>query len=75
MGDLVHTGSKYGDDVRLRAVTEYLVSGNISIVSRRTGIPRTTLVSWKQSDWWEGLLDKVRHEKEAEIQAQLSQII
>ena len=63
MDELVGSGSKYSDEDRRRAVVEYFVAGNMKLVAERTGIPRTTLNGWKQSDWWDELLVTLRHER------------
>ena len=75
MSNMVGPGSKYTDEDRRRAIVEYLVNGNMTKVAKSTGIPRTTLSEWKQTEWWDNLVGEVRHEKEAEIQAQFSKII
>lgn len=75
MTDIIHKGSKYTDEQRRQACLEFLITGSMKTVSKRMGIPRRTLDGWKQASWWDGLLTELRHEKEAEIQAQLSKII
>lgn len=75
MSELVGQGSKYSDEDRRKAVVEYFVAGNMKIVAERTGIPRTTLSGWKQSDWWVRLLGEVRHEKGEEFDANLTKLI
>ena len=67
MGELVESGSKYNDEDRRRAVVEYAVHGVMSKVSKATGIPETTLSSWKRSDWWESQLVEVRTQIEEAI--------
>ena len=75
MRELAAQGSKYTNEDRLQAAVEFYVSGNMQHVSRTTGIPRTTLVSWKQSDWWDGLVAEVRHEKGEELDANFTKLI
>ncbi len=71
MGELVHGRSKYTDEDRRRAVIEYHVSGLMTKVSDVTGIPETTLATWKnQSDWWDDLVVSVRNETKDIILAQ-----
>ncbi len=71
MGELVHGRSKYTDEDRRRAVIEYHVSGLMTKVSDVTGIPETTLATWKnQSDWWDTLTVAVRSEIKDIILAQ-----
>ena len=75
MSELVGAGSKYSDEDRRKAVVEYVVTGNMKLVAERTGIPRTTLVGWKKSDWWVQLMDAVRLEKGAEFDANLTKLM
>ena len=71
MGELVNGRSKYTDEDRRRAVIEYHVSGLMTKVSDVTGIPETTLATWKnQSDWWDTLTVAVRSEIKDIILAQ-----
>ena len=76
MSELVPTGSKYTDEDRRNAVTHFLVMGNMSKVADTIQIPRSTLVQWKnESDWWDELYGKLRHEKGEEIDANMSRLI
>ncbi len=75
MGKLVHSRSKYTDEDRRRAVVEYCVSGNMLKVSKVTGIPDTTLATWKnKSPWWDDEVATVRDEISEQILAQNLQI-
>ncbi len=75
MGKLVHSRSKYTDEDRRRAVVEYCVSGNMLKVSEVTGIPDTTLATWKnKSPWWDDEVATVRDEISEQILAQNLQI-
>ncbi len=75
MGKLVASRSKYTDDQRRQAVVEYCVSGLMTKVSDSTGIPETTLATWKnKTDWWDDLVVAVRSEINEVILAQNLQI-
>jgi len=76
MSDLVEKGSKYSDVDRRRAALEYSLTGSLTKVASRTGIPRKTLSDWKnKSDWWVEVIAKVRHQKEAIILANDEEVI
>ena len=75
MDKLVIQGSKYSDEDRRRAVVEYFVAGNMTIVAERTGIPRTTLNGWRQTEWWDEMLVELRQEKGDELDAKLTKLI
>ena len=63
MGKLVASRSKYTDDQRRQAVVEYCVNGLMTKVSESTGIPETTLATWKNKTvWWDDLVVSVRSE-------------
>jgi len=51
-------GSLHDDATRRRAVTEYAVLGNMAAVSRRIGVAETTLSVWKQTEWFQKLLQE-----------------
>ncbi len=65
------TGSKYSDADRRAAVAEFIVLGNISATSRATGIPRRTIGTWTQSDWWVPLEAELRQQIDDEILANI----
>ncbi len=76
MSDLVGPGSKYTDEDRRRAALEYSLTGSLSKVAKRMGIPRKTISDWKnKSDWWVEVSAKVRHQKEAKILADNEEVI
>ena len=69
-------GSYYTDEQRRQAVLNYALLGNYTKVSEVTGIPDNTINHWaNHSDWWDVLLEQVREEKQAEIDAMYTGII
>ena len=68
-------GSKYTDDVRHQAISHYITLGNLQKVAELTNIPRRTLTDWKNSEWWETELTRVRAEKSEELDAVYTQAI
>ena len=75
MSELANQGSKYTDEQRREVATLYAVKGSLSAISRETNIPRTTLRDWKQSDWWDGLVAELRHEKADEHIAKYTALV
>jgi len=75
MSKLVKNGSKYSDQQRMEVAILYAISGNMKKVAKDTGIPRTTIVGWKQSDWWQSAVAKVRDEKADEHRALYSELV
>lgn len=72
---ITNTCSQYSDAVKKEAAIIYLVTGNKKRTSEQVNVPYSTLYSWMESDWWDGLIERVRHEKQDELDGQLSQVI
>lgn len=75
MSKMVRQGSKYTDEDRQRVAMEFFVTGNMTRVAENTGIPRTTLIDWKKTEWWDELAVKLRQEKGEELDANLTKLI
>lgn len=67
-------GSAYTDEQRRNAVINYAILGNIQAVANYTGISDRTLYDWRQSDWWDVVLQEVRDQKEDYFDAMYSEI-
>ncbi len=75
MSKLVTNGSKYSDEQRTQAAIHYAVTGSLVKTEQATGIPDSTIGTWKKQDWWEELVGSVRNEKGEEHRAMYSQIV
>ena len=75
MSELVPTGSKYTDNQRKDAATQYAITGTLSSIVKDTGIPQQTLSSWKQTDWWDSLVSEVRSAKQDEHIAKYTELV
>jgi len=75
VGELAGAGSKYTDEDRRRAVAEYCLKGSLQAVSRSLGIPRTTIIGWRDSDWWETETNAVRTATDDHILASYERIV
>ncbi len=75
MSKLVKNGSKYSDQQRMEVAILYAISGNMKKVARDTGIPRTTIVGWNKTDWWDDAVATVRSEKADEHRAMYSKLV
>ena len=75
MSEMVRQGSKYTDEDRRRVAVEFFVTGNMTRVAENTRIPRTTLIDWKKTEWWDELVVKLRQEKGEEFDANLTKLI
>ncbi len=68
-------GSKYTDNQRESAAIQYAVSGNMKAVSKAVGIPRSTLIGWRDTDWWTEIISAVINEKREQHIAQYTRIV
>ena len=73
--DCNFSGSKYGIQERIQVAVAFLIHGNVSRTSEATGIPKTTIRDWRNTEWWVQLSEEVRAEKEHEFQAGFSRIV
>ncbi len=70
------SSSQYTDVQRREVLSHYAVLGNVLRVSEITGIPDSTISTWKsKSTWWVAELERIREQKQDEIDANLSRII
>jgi len=75
MSKLVTNGSKYSDEERTQAAIHYAVTGSLVKTEEATGIPDSTIGTWKKQDWWEELVGSVRGEKSEEHRAMYSKLV
>ena len=75
MGDLVKSGSKYSDEQRMEVAVLYAVSGNAKQVAKDTGIPRTTIVGWKNQEWWVDVVEQLRAQNTDKALAKYAQMV
>ncbi len=75
MSEMVPTGSKYTDDQRLAAATQYAIQGSLLKIEQSLGIPDSTVGEWKKQEWWVELVGTLRHEKAEEHRAKYVAII
>ena len=67
-------GSKYTDDIRREAAVQFAVKGNYQAVADTLNIPKTTIQSWKNQDWFNEIIIEVRSEKSNEHIARYSEL-
>ena len=60
---------------RINAVAQYLVLGNMSLVSATTGIGHQLLRSWKQQPWWKEVEGQIRSTENLQMDTKLSKIV
>ena len=68
--------STYTVEQKLRAVETFARNGNMAKTARETGIPRVTLVGWKnKSPWWPECIAKVQKIQQAELDSVMTTTI
>ena len=75
MSDMVPTGSKYTDEQRTQAAIQYAIQGSFAKIEQELSIPKSTVHSWKQEEWWVEIVEQVRTEKADELDGVLTQLI
>lgn len=66
---------KYTEEDKQRAIANYLVFCNMVQVSKITGIPRSTLMTWTKSEWWVNKITIARIEQNQKLDAKFTNII
>jgi len=76
-GDLVlagYIGDTPPDEVIL-AISAYLVTGTLKGVQERTGVAHDVFSGWKREAWYPEIVDMLRSEQQAVLDAKLSRVI
>jgi hypothetical protein len=60
---------------KAKACSLYMTNGNMRTVSEVMEVPYSTLCDWKNSDWWQQLVEEIRNAKRAKTGTKLSTII
>jgi hypothetical protein len=73
----VNAGSNYrwSDKQKIEAATSWLVFGNMSMISRLTGIPRITLCKWQETEWWHTLIEELKVQEKIELSAKMKNLV
>jgi transposase-like protein len=62
-------------EARIQAVSQYLVLGNMALVSATTGIPHQLLRGWKMQPWWKDVEAQVRSTENIQTDTKLTKIV
>ena len=60
---------------KINAVSQYLVLGNMALVSASTGIDHALLRAWKGQPWWKEVETQVRATENLQMDTKLSKIV
>lgn len=64
--------STYSVDQQTEIAATYLSTGSIARTSELTSVPLTTIHTWSKTEWWHAVLDRLRTEYKAELEARVS---
>jgi RNAse (barnase) inhibitor barstar len=66
---------RWGHDKKMEAVTTYIATGNLSLVSKLIGVTYATLQFWKSQEWWKDQTDKLYDDDNIELSARLTKTL
>ena len=75
LGKKHQPNTTWSKEARIAAVSQYLVLGNMSLVSSTTGIPYQLLRAWKQQPWWAEVVAQIRSTDNIKTDNKLSKIV
>ena len=64
----------YSPEDKLMTVAAYIVQGSVAKAATFTGITRTTVQSWKQSNWWAAIAGMIQRERHDYLDSKLTGI-
>jgi len=65
----------HSEEDRIKAATVYAVCGSAAETGRITGIPAEVIRQWKTKEWWPQIIDRIRQEKDDELDVKFTQIV
>lgn len=70
---LNHSNSNYTAEQKVAVVTQYVLTGSASTVSKNTGVPVGVINHWKKhSNWWDETAADIKLHKNEELEAVLT---
>lgn len=62
-------------EIKIKAVSQYLVLGNMKLVSATTGVGHQLLRAWKAQPWWKEIEAQIRATENVQMDSKLSKIV
>src|SRR5574343_1314798 len=67
---------QYSDTAKIEAVKTFLaLGGNSSLTAASLGISNTTIIAWRNTNWWNQLINEIRKQEKIELSAKTKNII
>ena len=60
--------NKWSDEAKLDVAVMLLTTGNSRLVSKTTGVPHDTIVTWQKSDDWDAIQAKAKQRRNEQLQ-------
>jgi hypothetical protein len=74
--DIYNPKAKYAPELKIQVAACYMMTGTVGGAARLTGLDHRLISDWKNnSEWWFPVLQKVRKEKQDELDAELTDIL
>jgi hypothetical protein len=70
-----HQPGHWKEAKKIEAVTTYLSTGNLSETARILAVPIRTLESWKISDWWKEMVQRIQSDEDQQLDVKTSKAI
>ena len=68
-------GYKFPVEKRIEVVTKWLAIGNMRKVAELTGVSYQLCREWKQTPWWQEIVDEVQASRHNQVNTKLSKIV
>ena len=76
LADIYDPRARIAPEVKIHAAACFMMTGTVNGAERLSGIDHRTISDWKNnSEWWPTVLQKVRKEKQDELDAKLTALI
>ena len=74
-GHAVHNISKYSTEKKVQAVVVYFLNQSYKKTARMCTIPEGTLKDWSETVWWKEAYQRIKKEKNEELDGKISAIL
>lgn len=68
-------GNMWPERKKAEAVKTWLATGNLTLTAAMINVPHTTVKLWRQSDWWQEMLENLREQDNIELDSKLTKIL
>jgi hypothetical protein len=65
----------YSDAKKMEVCCAFAVTGNSRRVSEITKVPEGTIRMWKQTEWWQDIMSRIRQEHNEELDTKLTKLV